>query len=241
MAPSANPKMKCRLCHGTHELCRSHVFPEFLYRPLYGKTHRIRTVHAALPYVRRLRKGLRERLLCTECETHLSRYEQYFASVWYGPSGLPAILSMGEAVCKSGLDYPIFKLFHLSILWRASVSALDDFAGVTLGPHEERLRKMILTGNPGAISDYRLAASVLLRPNSRTVHTGIIGAPSRQRVGSHSYYSSVYAGCIWHCLMSNSMRSDIPVLSENGQLVMHIIDVRSVPEAFKLVKRAASA
>jgi hypothetical protein len=148
---------------------------------------------------------------------------------------------MGETFCVPGLDYPIFKLFHLSILWRASVSALDDFAGVTLGPHEERLRKMILTGNPGAITDYRLAASVLLRPNSRTVHTGIIGVPSRQRAGSHSYYSSAYAGCLWHCFISNGMRTDIPVLSENGQLVMRIIDVRSVPKAFKLVKRAASA
>ena len=81
------------------------------------------------------RKGLRERLLCDECEGRLSRYETYFAGVWYGESGLPAVIpEEATAVAKSDLDSVLFKLFHLSILWRASVATINDFAGVKFRP-----------------------------------------------------------------------------------------------------------
>ena len=41
-------------------------------------------------------------------------------------------------------DYNKFKLFVLSLVWRASVSRQDIFENVSLGPYEEELRKVIL-------------------------------------------------------------------------------------------------
>ena len=132
--------MTCRLCLQDRQLRRSHIIPELLYRPLYGPTHQIRSVNPDLHYIKFLRKGLRQALLCDDCERLLSKYESYFSSVWYGPQGLPSEIPSGVGlVTKSGLDYTLFKLFHLSILWRASAAKLKDFHGVALGRHEEAL------------------------------------------------------------------------------------------------------
>jgi hypothetical protein len=63
--------MICKLCLRVRKLCESHIIPEFLFTPLYGHTHQIRSVDPALSYVRFPRKGLRDRLLCEECERRL--------------------------------------------------------------------------------------------------------------------------------------------------------------------------
>src|SRR5205807_8245068 len=136
----------------------SHIIPEFLHKDTYGEGHAALSVRADLPYVRRLRKGLRERLLCDGCEGVIKRYEDYFARTWYGQGVLPQFApEHGEAVVTDGLDYAAFKLFHLSILWRASVATREEFRDVKLGPqHEDAIRRMLLAGDPGPADRYRL-------------------------------------------------------------------------------------
>jgi hypothetical protein len=234
--------MKCQLCLRDRKLCDSHIIPELLYRPLYGPTHQVRSVHTELPYVRFPRKGLREPLLCDECEGRLSRYETYFAGVWYGESGLPAVIpEEATAVAKSDLDSVLFKLFHLSILWRASVATINDFAGVKLGPHQERLRLLLLAGDAGPTTEYRLGASVLLRPRSREVHAGVISVPTKRRHDTGSYYSSIYAGCIWHCFVSKNISVDMNVLTNDGSLTMVVMDIRNIPGVSAALARAGTA
>jgi hypothetical protein len=220
----------------------SHVIPELLYRPLYGPTHRIRTVNSAIPYVRFIRKGVREPLLCDECEMLLGRYESYFSSVWYGPDAkLPSHISDGLIrIQVSGLNDELFKLFHLAILWRASVATLDDFRGVRLGPHEANLRQMLLNQKPGSANDYRIAGSVILRLGSREVHAGVIGVPARQRHGAHSLYSTVYAGCIWHCLISPHMPADVDTLQGDGTLTLTVLPVSAIPDISAGLARATA-
>lgn len=44
-------------------------------------------------------------------------------------------------------DYTKFKLFCLSMLWRMSVSKLPELEGVSLGPHENIIKNMILNND----------------------------------------------------------------------------------------------
>lgn len=234
--------MRCRLWLQDRQLRRSHIIPEFLYTPLYGATHQMRSVQFDLPYIRFPRKGLTEKLLCGVCETLLGQYETYFSGQWYGAQGLPREVPEGVGpIIKHGLDYTRFKLFHLSILWRASIATLDDFREVALGPHEGRLREMILAGDSGGASDYRLAASVLLRPGSRQVHEGVVGVPAPSRHDGGWMYSSVYGGCIWHCFVSRGMAVGMDVLQQDGKISISVLDVRSVPGVLHGLSRAASA
>jgi hypothetical protein len=48
-----------------------------------------------------------------------------------------------------GLNYSRMKLFLLSMLWRMGVSNHHFFRGVALGGEERRLRRMLLSNEPG--------------------------------------------------------------------------------------------
>ncbi|MGC3976580.1 MAG: hypothetical protein QM771_19685 [Nitrospira sp.] len=51
-------------------------------------------------------------------------------------------------------DYPTLKLFALSILWRAHASTPPEFKNVRLGPHEARVRHLLLNATPGTPEEY---------------------------------------------------------------------------------------
>jgi len=53
-----------------------------------------------------------------------------------------------------GIDYKLFKLFQLSLLWRAGVSDRPIFKEVALGRHQEILRRMLLDDDPGESHKY---------------------------------------------------------------------------------------
>jgi len=88
-----------------------------------------------------LQKGIRERLLCVDCEQWLNdKYEKPFLKQWFVDLPLPTRIAQ-DAAHTAVYDYLTFKLFHLSILFRASVSSLPTFREVHLGVHEEHIRK----------------------------------------------------------------------------------------------------
>lgn len=77
--------MACRLCQKDKPLQNSHVVPEFFYKPSYDKKHRIYArISGKLAHMPPLQKGLREPLLCRDCEQKLSPYEKYNREILYG-------------------------------------------------------------------------------------------------------------------------------------------------------------
>jgi hypothetical protein len=66
----------CRLCGKPSPLQRSHIIPEFLYRPLYDEKHRISVVKVGSDRIGYLQKGFTEALLCFGCEQKLALYEK---------------------------------------------------------------------------------------------------------------------------------------------------------------------
>src|SRR5580700_1257902 len=143
----------CRLCKSPGVLRRSHILPEFLYRPLYDEKHRFFVVTAGIDGQRYAQRGFTEELLCDRCEQQLSRYEKYAAEVMSGRLK-HHYRRRGSRITINDIDYARFKLFQQSILWRASVSSLEFFRLVALGPHEERLRNMLLFEEPGTVDAF---------------------------------------------------------------------------------------
>ena len=120
-------KMACRLCTKNRELRKSHIIPESLYKPLYDEKHRAMhltntTNSKNFKRGRPLQKGLREKLLCHDCEQLLNnRYEKYFKRLWFDENPLPRALRNGNSFILRNIDYHKFKLFHLSILFPDTV------------------------------------------------------------------------------------------------------------------------
>jgi hypothetical protein len=70
--------MGCALCQQNKQLCDSHIVPEFMYQHMYDANHRFRVLSRnEVDATRFLRKGLREELLCRDCEAKFSKWESY--------------------------------------------------------------------------------------------------------------------------------------------------------------------
>ena len=228
--------MKCRLCLEPRALRHSHIIPEFLHKPLYDSAHRSLTLSPGPLPARVLRKGLREYLLCQECEIRIKAYEDYFANAWRGQWRLPSeIPPTATVLAASGLDYRLFKLFHLSVLWRASVSSLSDFDQVMLGPHAERIRVMLLQGSASDPGTYVITAALILSPGTRQPLLRLISVPAPDRFNGHRYYTTIYAGCAWDIRVSSHGRFDDPLaLTSKGTLGMVIKDFRRFPNLYRI-------
>jgi len=72
--------MKCRLCLVNPHPAKSHIIPEFMYEcsGLYDGKHRILMVKKTedAPEFQQIQKGVRERLLCEDCEGKIARWER---------------------------------------------------------------------------------------------------------------------------------------------------------------------
>jgi hypothetical protein len=199
--------MHCHLCHTEQKLCKSHIVPEFLYRDLYNGDHMMMGINGqGNKGWKPLQKGIREKLFCSDCEQHLNdKYEKPFLKQWLNEKPLPSQMSH-NSLFSATYDYPTFKLFHLSILFRASVSSLSTFQEVDLGKHEKRINQMLLNEDPGQDWEYPILAFAVL--NGNDVEKRLISQPIRGRHEGHRAYGQIYGGAMWWILVS-SHRNDL--------------------------------
>ena len=145
-------------------------------------------------------------------------YEKPFKRYWVDQHPLPARLPP-EGVQLRGIDYRMFKLFHLSILFRAGVATLPMFEDVELGPHEPVLRQMVLGRDPGEVESYPVFAIAVVDHNRAPV-SRLMTKPYRTRFEGHIVYAFTFGGCMWFYTVS-SHRSPHMVkiaLQPSGQL-----------------------
>lgn len=213
--------MPCALCLQEVQLRRSHIIPEFLYETLYDDKHRLQVL-SIIPEQSSWheQKGLRERLLCEACEQRLSVWERYASLVLKG--GIPLTYQTeGNIVHIANLDYAQFKLFQISVLWRAGVSSLPFFERVQLGKHAETLRLHLLAGDPG--SSVRYGCFMFGLKHEAQVFTGVIMQPGKVHLSGHTAYRFVFGGFLWAMLASShdlSAPLNQCTLSATGETVL---------------------
>ena len=194
--------MGCALCHREAPLKNSHIIPEFLYRSLYDEKHRFHQISVD-PDQRTefLQKGLREPLLCEDCEQRLSVWERYVSMLLNGGVGV-GVRRNGNRLYLSDLDYPKLKLFQLSILWRAGVSSLPEFSQVSLGPHEDRIRTMLHNSDPGTTEAYGCIMFMLM--HEQELVRGLVVPPTWARFAQQKAYRFVFGGLVFLYVVSST-------------------------------------
>jgi len=202
--------MNCKLCLNLSPLRNSHIVPEFVFSSLYDEKHRIHVLSVQEQKPRPFeQKGLREKLLCGDCETKLSKYERYASTAF---DGKVTETPLDSVIIVNGIDYKQFKLFLLSILWRSSVSNLEFFSEVSLGIHEDRIRKMILSDDPGPSEKYGIVPFALI--DDHEIQTDLIVQPTRTKMYGHVGYRFIFGGFMWAFFVSNhsAPREVMPLL-----------------------------
>jgi len=213
--------MLCKLCKKDAQLRKSHIIPEFIYSTLYDEKHRFHEIHVDANTKNKFtQKGVRELLLCDNCEQYFSKFERYASLVLN--SGFELKVKKNEGLLHfEGVEYAQFKLFALSILWRASVSSLDFFAEVSLDSHEEIIRNMLLDGDAGKEEDYPFILSPIMHKNE--ILEALIVKPTLSGVDKNEAYRFVFGGIAWVFIISVNQVPDAIVqasISKSGVLKM---------------------
>jgi hypothetical protein len=180
-----------------------------------------------------------EKLLCTECDGKLlnQKYEKYFYKLWYLDKTLPTVIT-SDFLEISNIDYASFKLFHLSILWRASVSSLEPYKTVSLeNEQEERIRKMLLIGDPGQPDEYQIFGALLQSSGTNNVLDGFIVSPILRVYDGLPIYMFVFGGCAWHYVVGDRIIEEfLPFsLSTSGSFRLRVRDLQHVTPITRFV------
>ncbi len=205
---------KCKLCKESKELLKkSHIIPDFMYKGLYDEDHKItyatrETFKSNSNKIKRCSSGEYEsQILCADCDNKVigDSLEDYASKIIYGKNLSPRIAPISKEYEASdgtiftnitNINYTKFKLFLLSILWRASISSRPFFSDIKLGPHEEVIRNMILKGNPGSYTDYPILILSFIKKES--VPEDIITKPRKLKTSDgHNTYIFAIGGLVY--------------------------------------------
>jgi hypothetical protein len=128
--------MRCQLCLDEKPLLKkSHIFPNFLYKNIFGEEHRVVNINLGnFDDFNFTHSGFYDKnILCRDCDgTILSRLETYASNKLYFNGTEPSRSEVGTELLGGGdtvpairfhnMDYAKIKLFLLSLLWRAHIS-----------------------------------------------------------------------------------------------------------------------
>jgi hypothetical protein len=169
-------------------------------------------------YVGERPKGVYEKLLCEDCEAKLSDWETHGREVIFGGTEITVERQEGR-ILIGNLEYDRFKLFQISLLWRTAVSSRKEVPNIDLGPHEPRMRKMLLNENPGP--PHRYGCVKFQVPDRTELLAHAVIPPEKTKVGAHHCYRCIFGGLIWVFFVS-SHTSDLPyreiMLTRDGEL-----------------------
>lgn len=224
---------QCRLCCEKKKLCnKSHIIPNFMYQDLFDEKNRMHLIQSKAGTLKQT--GFRQNgefdshIFCDSCDNEtLGKLDRYASLILY--DGLPKILEnrVSPAGIKytycAGTDYSQFKLFLLSLLFRASVSKRPLFAEVQLGPHEERIRQLLLNSEPGRQLEYPCLMMTYL--HLKEYPGDLVAQPSQARVNGGYVYKFLIGGIIYIFFISKTTifpeLKDIVVNTEGEIRIIH--------------------
>ena len=121
---------------------------------------------------------------------------------------------------RAGIDYKLFKLFQLSILWRAGITALSFYDRVQLGPQEDDIRQMILRNDPGPAP---LFSCLIWALRDEGEKVPLMRPPTKSKFSWRTHYRFIFHSYIWVFVASRTTDSrewDACALTEPGRLVI---------------------
>lgn len=222
--------MICRLCLEDKRLQReSHIIPQFMYDEILsddGYFYKVRKntfkEYSSGKSMREFKTGEYDgNILCGNCENDVlnQKYEDYAAKVFqFINQKVDSFQNIEIANYRNvndirgklikNIDYCNFKLFLLSILWRANISNRDFFKKVNLGSrHNEVLREMIYDGNPKELEDYPCFICDL--GQDQPVLKGVILPPIKIRRDGNIAYEFMISGLLYRFTISRYGRNTL--------------------------------
>ena len=212
---------KCKLCGKENsELQASHIIPEFIYKPVYDGKHRyIDFTEDPRTGVHFVQKGVRENLLCHDCEELLSKYEgelrNFIMEFITNKNGNLIKLSQNIGFMKK-IKYNDIKIAFLSILYRMAISKLSQFNGYLLGPYEYTFKNILMNN----IFTDRYLFSIHISPVT------IKGTYNPELIMTYERPSKYKKIFNLHCFIIYGLLIEIMISKVPQKDIWHIFDLR---------------
>jgi len=184
----------------------------------------------------KVQKGLRELLFCDDCEQLFNEnYEKPFLTDWLDNNPLSKKLVPEQSYPIKMPSYERFRLFHLSVLFRASVSTCPTYNEVNLGKHEEIIRKMLLNNDPGNNWQYLLIGYAVIHDKTHEI-VNLIARPEKRNFDGVNCFSMLYGGVEWWTTVVSHKTKNLEklALKVDGSMRMIAIPWNSIPIVQKM-------
>jgi len=237
--------VKCKLCNSSTNFGKSHIIPEsfFLSERKDGETPILATNTPGVFPKRRPIGEYDGSILCKECEQLFGPWDNYAKVLLFdkfSQFNLVAEESDYSAYSIERYDYHKLKLFCLSVLWRAGVSDRECFEKVSLGPHEQILRNMILSSDPGNKDQY----SVQLMRFHGLPHEFPVIMPIGFRTRYKFNYHRIYLGNFFFDVKTDKRKTPVEhsggELEDGSPLIIVSKNIKDMDE-YKILKMVANA
>ncbi|OFX68689.1 MAG: hypothetical protein A2X12_05705 [Bacteroidetes bacterium GWE2_29_8] len=248
----------CKLCKKEKELRRSHIIPEFMYENVYDKEpKKFNNIEITLDNskdtkVKYEQKGIREYLLCGDCEVLLSKYEKYAAEIIYAKNKNSKVVALskiesnrGISICKLGsISYKDFKIFLFSLLWRIIISKTFNIRGINdKDKIEETLRQAILNEDPLEYDKYACFMQIIDKKMDNVMGSFILQPYFSNDINKNQVLNCLIDGYFFSFyLKSSELQIDEKeiFLKQNGEMIItrRILspDDKELWEMLKLIK-----
>ncbi len=224
--------MICKLCLNEKPLIKAHIIPNFLYKEIFNDDHFLYEVDSSsLRNRKKLYTGYFDKnIVCKECDGNIiGSYEHYASKSVFGKIGAENIVyrEYGNGIKDyfyTNIDYTKFKLFLLSMLWKASVSNLSYCKRVNLGVmHEEAIRLMLLNSNPKDTLDYPVT---IMKLENKAIPNKLIGDFVKSKSNAHTSYLIALNDYLFKYEVSKHNIEDLTkktCIDKNNELVIPIL------------------
>lgn len=226
---------KCRLCGEEKKLIKSHIVPEGFYKNMYDDKNRLFLSSQSRNDFITMQKGQREELLCKECDSNLigNKYDKYGIQVIRDRLHIQPFTD-NEKEIWVGLDYNKFKIFLLSVLWRAHI-AQKFHKGITLDKDIETLIvKAIKSGLAPRETVIPIVGISLVDPKNRASKCDEIitngNTYTRSGLENSKTCIIIFGGYAWTFIVPNAEINDPQeefFLKENGLMVLPKQNIRN--------------
>lgn len=217
----------CALCKEEKDLVNSHIIPERFYSKMYNSKGNMTYASKLREKKKPIQNGLKEFLLCKRCDgVVIGEYDKYAIEVIRDRKHVKE-QKYSNCLLWSDLDYNKFKLFHLSVLWRAHI-AKKFFKGVNLSEEvANEIRGYILSGEAPDEYDYPVFGLYLVDYEGN--HEGfdeIVTVGNEYILLNAPYtktYAFIYHGIAWNYVISKVEHDEFfkrVSLREDGNIIL---------------------
>ena len=238
---------QCRLCLQKKELRFSHIIPNLFFRKLKHENKSGQIIYFYMEGEGKIERGQntwQEYLLCEDCEAKIEKYETYASRLLYYPKGddIRHVNTKDKRILQ-GIEPTQFKLFQLSVLWRAGISSLPMFSRIVLTKDEQEFLRKILHDESVWLYEQYWCDIVTYYDKYKRLKDSmqLIIQPTIEIKEGRIYYIFVFGGYVWNFNMSNAVNNLLKVqhFREEGKYIILKYEMFRVPVIRETIKKAA--